>query len=191
MSEYKSQQEKQAKSILTKFVPSYRYELDKVAQHLENAQMECELTAPFADERFWKKPKEWLDLLGFNQKRQFIILFAFEGVQRDLVRRLTVNPNVFVLVLGGSVSVDLDEQNSGGNSQRVRQNPCQDILPELISYLKFVYNSVCGADNALRVGEEIYRFVGLRHNQAKIKKAISKELENKGADLVYVVQTPE
>lgn len=95
--------------MLGKFLPSYRYELDRICQHLENAQMECELTGPYTNKYFWAKPKEWLDLLGFNQKRQFIILFAFEGVQRNLIQRLIINPNVFVLVVGGSVMVDLDE----------------------------------------------------------------------------------
>ena len=69
LSQQKSQYEKQTKSMLSKFIPSYRYEIDKICQHLENPQMECELTGPYANKYFWKKPKEWLDLLGFNQKR--------------------------------------------------------------------------------------------------------------------------
>lgn len=43
----------------------------------------------------------------------------------------------------------------------------------------------------LRVNEEIYRFLGLKHNLNRIKQAISKELENKGQDIIYAVQTPE
>lgn len=73
----------------------------------------------------------------------------------------------------------------------MRQIPCQDILPDLISYLKFIYNSINDENNTLRVDEEIYRFIGLKHNQAKIKRIISKELENKGSDIIYVVQTSE
>lgn len=69
----------------------------------------------------------------------------------------------------------------------MRQCPCQDILPELISYLKFVYRSIDGENSVLRVGEEIYRFLGLKHNQTKIRRLISKELEHKGSDVVYVV----
>lgn len=65
--------------------------------------------------------------------------------------------------------MDLDEypgheQHPDGTLQRVRQNPCQDILPELISYLKCMYNSINDENNALRVDEEIYRFIGLKHN---------------------------
>lgn len=73
--------------------------------------MECELTEPYTNKYFWSKPKEWLDLLGFNQKRQFVILFGFEGVQQDLIRRLLINPNVHVLVIGGSIVMDVDERS--------------------------------------------------------------------------------